>query len=103
MKKANVIYISKPTEKQKESLSLKYEEVAYYKQPKKNNEQANLYNYLSTHWVDMVFTEFCDMYNIALDASRNETLFQAEYPTGCPDVSHVWHCNALGEMTFPRQ
>lgn len=103
MKKANVIYLSKPTEDQKKALELKYDKVIYHRQPKKDKEQSNLYNYLSTHWVDMVFTEFCDMYNLALDASRAETLFQAEYPTGCPDTSHVYYVNTHGEIHFPYQ
>lgn len=103
MKIANAIYISIPTSAKKLALEAEYDKVVYHKQPEIDKEQGNLYNHLTSHWVDMVFLDFCSMYDLAIEASREETLKQKECPTGCPDISYVILCNSSGKISFPEQ
>ena len=103
MKKAKVVYVTLPNEAQRAAISAKYEKVEYLKQPKSEKEQLNLYRHITDHWTDMVFTEFCEMYNIALDASRGASYSQEVYLNPCPCTSHVYLCNTAGELRFPEQ
>lgn len=100
---ASVIYKGKLNQVAKAACEKKWKEAVYYKLPEKKEDQIRLYNHLTNHWIDMVFIGFSDMYNIAIDASREASELQYELVSGAPDISHVWVCNEHGKISYPQQ